>query len=94
MNLYLLFVFGGHELNHVTGLNRASADLITVYVWCPSPLNFFKFLRPNSGPTGAKIMGQFWRSQKMVRPAGRTTLPIRAAPIHACFLVHGPTYIG
>jgi hypothetical protein len=36
MNLYLLFVFGGHELNHVAGLNRASADLFHVYVkWSP-----------------------------------------------------------
>jgi hypothetical protein len=40
MNLYLLFVFDGHKPNHVTGLNRASADLITIYViYGPSYVN-------------------------------------------------------
>jgi hypothetical protein len=35
--LYLFLAFGGHELNHVTGL-ITPADLITVYVIC-SPLH-------------------------------------------------------
>jgi hypothetical protein len=40
MNLYLLFVFSGHKPNHVTGLNRASTDLITIYViYSPSYVN-------------------------------------------------------
>jgi hypothetical protein len=44
MNSYLLFLFGGHELNHVIGLNRASADLINVYaIWSPSPVIFLNF---------------------------------------------------
>jgi hypothetical protein len=44
MNLYLLFVFDGHELNHVTGLNRTSVDLIIVYVICsPSRVIFLNF---------------------------------------------------
>jgi hypothetical protein len=65
MKLYLLFAFGGHELNHVIGLNHASADLITAYVnWSYSPVNFLKFLRPNSEPIGAKRVCRFGHDRK------------------------------
>jgi hypothetical protein len=52
MNLHLLFVSGGHELNHVAG-HHARADLITVLCYLSLPCHFFQNLtnrRQDSGP--------------------------------------------